>query len=213
LEEADDENQRLRRRRESRQRRETRQGRARARLDALSVGHQQRPYIANESSGSFYFFSPNVAVTTPLPQTPNTSDEAVREDRFWDDAKFAGNREGFEAYLDAYPKGRYASLARANLARLSSAAAVGAVTVPLPNANIARPAAVSGANASVPPVRWWRRRRRAEDGVDAIRHRRPRPCPASGGKPCHCDITFRRIQPRARRPIRTAGPRRQHAQW
>jgi len=110
-------------------------------LLAASVGHQQRPYIANESSGSFYFFSPNAAVTTPLSQTPNTSDEAVREDRFWDDAKFAGNREGFEAYLDAYPKGRYASLARANLARLSSAAiAVASVTTPAGSGPVARPA-------------------------------------------------------------------------
>lgn len=120
-------------------------------LLAASVGHQQRPYIANESSGSFYFFSPTAATTAPLPQTPTTSDEAVREDRFWDDAKFAGNREGFEAYLDAYPKGRYASLARANLARLSAAAAaVASVTSPSssgPTARLATPNAPTSAAA------------------------------------------------------------------
>ena len=37
--------------------------------------------------------------------------------------KAAGNREAFQAYLDSYPQGRYASLARANVARLSVAGA------------------------------------------------------------------------------------------
>ena len=44
-----------------------------------------------------------------------------REDAFWTDAKAAGNKEGFEGYLESYPKGRYVSLARANIARLSTA--------------------------------------------------------------------------------------------
>jgi formylglycine-generating enzyme required for sulfatase activity len=41
-----------------------------------------------------------------------------KEDKFWDDAKSAGNREAFEAYLTRYPKGNYVGLARANITRL-----------------------------------------------------------------------------------------------
>jgi basic membrane protein A len=41
-----------------------------------------------------------------------------REDKFWDDAKAAGNKEAFNAYLKIYPKGRFAELANANLLRL-----------------------------------------------------------------------------------------------
>jgi formylglycine-generating enzyme required for sulfatase activity len=46
---------------------------------------------------------------------------AQREDVFWADAKAAGNKEAFEAYLINYPTGRYANLAKANIARLSTA--------------------------------------------------------------------------------------------
>jgi len=45
-----------------------------------------------------------------------------REDKFWDDAKAAGNKEAFEAYLASYPNGAYAGLARANIKRFVEAA-------------------------------------------------------------------------------------------
>jgi len=45
-----------------------------------------------------------------------------KEDKFWDDAKSAGNREAFEAYLTRYPKGNYVGLARANIKRLDHSA-------------------------------------------------------------------------------------------
>ena len=44
------------------------------------------------------------------------------EEKFWEDAKTAGNKEAFEAYLENYPRGRYAGLARANITRLDGAA-------------------------------------------------------------------------------------------
>ena len=43
------------------------------------------------------------------------------DEKFWDGALAAGNKEGFQAYLNSYPKGRYAELARANLLRLNEA--------------------------------------------------------------------------------------------
>jgi hypothetical protein len=100
---------------------------------AASVGHKQRPALYNEVHGNFYFLGPS-PVVTPLPvQGPVVAsglDQAQREDRFWEDTKSAGNREGFEAYLELYPRGRYASLARANINRLTGNATAPARTVP-----------------------------------------------------------------------------------
>jgi hypothetical protein len=84
---------------------------------ARSVSHEQRPALYNEARGSFYFYAP--VASTGAPGGNTAMDEARREDRFWDDTKAAGNREGFEAYLGQYPQGRYASLARANINRLA----------------------------------------------------------------------------------------------
>jgi formylglycine-generating enzyme required for sulfatase activity len=88
---------------------------------AKTVNHDQRPAIYNEARGNFYFFGPTTVQVAPsVPVAPEMT-ASQREDAFWNDAKGTGNREAFEAYLDSYPKGRYASLARANVARLSVA--------------------------------------------------------------------------------------------
>ena len=88
---------------------------------ASTVGHKQRPALYNEVRGNFYFFGPTTVVVPPAaPAGSGRMDEAQREDRFWEDTKSAGNRDGFEAYLELYPRGRYASLARANISRLTS---------------------------------------------------------------------------------------------
>ena len=92
---------------------------------ARSVSHEQRPAMYNEARGNFYFFAPQVVTASGGASGSGAAavsapDSALREDRFWDDTKLAGNREGFEAYLQQYPAGRYASLARANINRLSA---------------------------------------------------------------------------------------------
>ena len=91
---------------------------------ARAANHEQRPSLVNDLRGNFYFFASPVAGTdnivrpSPVAVAPEMS-VAQREDAFWADAKSTGNKEAFEAYLGSYPKGRYASLARANIARLS----------------------------------------------------------------------------------------------
>ena len=50
----------------------------------------------------------------------NLNTEAQREDKYWDDAKAVGNKDAFDAYLNAYPKGRYVNLAKANLSQLKA---------------------------------------------------------------------------------------------
>ena len=92
---------------------------------AKSVGHVQTPAIYDQSVGTF-MFTPG-APPAPADNTVRPGPVAVApaltaaqlEEKFWDDAKAAGNRDAFEAYLGSYPKGRYVSLARANIARLS----------------------------------------------------------------------------------------------
>lgn len=85
---------------------------------ALSVNHNQRPLIVNDSSGDFYFAGPSAtALATPGTTSSGPANESVREDQFWQDSKAPDNVEGYEAYLGAYPSGRYAGLARANIAR------------------------------------------------------------------------------------------------
>ena len=111
---------------------------------ARTVSHEQRPAMYNEARGNFYFFGPNAA-GTPAAATGAAINEALREDRFWEDTKSAGNRDGFEAYLDQYPKGRYANLARANINRLIAAG--GAVT-----ANPASSAANAASSAAMPVI-------------------------------------------------------------
>ena len=113
---------------------------------ARTVSHEQRPAMYNEARGNFYFFGPNAA-GTPAAATGAAINEALREDRFWEDTKSAGNRDGFEAYLDQYPKGRYANLARANINRLIAAG--GAVT-----ANRASSAANVASSAAMPVIPW-----------------------------------------------------------
>jgi formylglycine-generating enzyme required for sulfatase activity len=84
---------------------------------AKSVSHEQRPAVYNEARGNFYFFGPTaVQVAPPVVAELTTSQ---REDGFWNDAKAAGNKEAYEAYLESYPTGRYVNLAKANIARLT----------------------------------------------------------------------------------------------
>ena len=125
---------------------------------AKSVGHVQTPAIYDQSVGTF-MFTPgappapvdNIVRPSPVVVAPALT-AAQLEEKFWDDAKAAGNRDAFEAYLGSYPTGRYVSLARANIARLSkdvqvvSAPPVVApvITPPVTKPVITTPARLSG---------------------------------------------------------------------
>lgn len=125
---------------------------------AQGVGREQVPALYDQSIGEFFFVAagsnantsnistPDAVIVNPIPALPAMSAEQ-REDKFWDDAKAAGNREAFEAYLNAYPRGRYASLATANIARLNTAATAGGqqqVSTTTTTAPIPAPPAQSG---------------------------------------------------------------------
>ncbi len=76
---------------------------------AATVNHMQRPAVYNESRGDFYFFGP------PKHKGLKNIDP---DSTFWEEAKFIGNIEAFDAYLKNFPNGKYVSLARAYASKL-----------------------------------------------------------------------------------------------
>lgn len=118
---------------------------------AAGINHKQQPARYNKAREDFYFVAGGAATTTiqALGQIGNAPlNEAQREDRFWEDTKSAGNRDGFEAYLDQYPGGRYARLAQANIARLGGTTT--AANTPAAGNRVATQTAQPLSNASVP---------------------------------------------------------------
>ena len=125
---------------------------------ARTVSHEQRPAIYNEARGNFYFLGPNTVQVqgqgTAIPEMTI----AQREDTFWADAQTAENREAFEAYLNSYPNGRYANLARANMARLLSTTTpptpAQIAVVPLSASASATSSFQGSSNFNFSPTKW-----------------------------------------------------------
>lgn len=99
---------------------------------AKTVRHEQRPALYNETRGNFYFYGSTTVQVAPQSNAAPEMTQAQKEEKFWDDAKAAGNKEAYEAYLDSYPAGRYVSLAKANISRLTPPQAVAPPTVVAP---------------------------------------------------------------------------------
>ena len=93
---------------------------------ASRINHEQRPAIYNEARGSFYFVGPTTAQTQPSANGAAGSSRARTpeeiEDGFWDRIKDDRDSTGFQAYLNQYPKGRYATQAQLALSKLKTEA-------------------------------------------------------------------------------------------
>ena len=93
---------------------------------ASRINHEQRPAIYNEARGSFYFVGPTTAQTQPSANGAVGSSRARTpeeiEDGFWDRIKDDPYSTGFQAYLNQYPKGRYATQAQLALSKLKTEA-------------------------------------------------------------------------------------------
>ena len=100
---------------------------------ARTVSHDQRPAMYSEARGNFYFFGP----TTVRLQSPANSSATDPEYETWTAAGEANTVAAYQAYLDAFPKGKFAVAARIKLAALATPA----VTRPPP-----------GAASNVPPA-------------------------------------------------------------
>ena len=93
---------------------------------------KQEPWVEGSLRGDFYFNGKAVAQVMPQSIATPEMSAGQREDGFWNDAKAVGNKEAFEGYLESYPAGRYVSLAKANIARLTPPRPVASPTVVAP---------------------------------------------------------------------------------
>ena len=68
------------------------------------------------------------SVTPAVPASPPpftlNQDRLTQENRLWDSAEHANSREDYQAYLDSYPSGVYARMAKNRIARLGASNAV-----------------------------------------------------------------------------------------
>lgn len=116
-----------------------------------STGGRQEPFTYGSLPGQQIFLVPPERVA-PTPQASSTKELEV-ELKFWDSIKDSNSRQRLKAYLDAYPDGRFAALARAMMDELSAAPAAPAVPMPMPKPVNRRPA-----DAAPPPKKEPARR-------------------------------------------------------
>jgi formylglycine-generating enzyme required for sulfatase activity len=84
---------------------------------AKSVSHEQRPAVYNEARGNFYFFGPTTVQVAPAQQKPDAN---ALELALWDGVKNATTIAEVQAYLNRFPQGFFAELARARIVALGS---------------------------------------------------------------------------------------------
>ena len=89
---------------------------------AGTVKHEQRPALYNEARGNFYFFGPTTVQTAPGKPDPVDSGAQI-EQQAWTAAKSGNTAAGYSAYLEEYPKGRFAAAARVARAAVAAQAA------------------------------------------------------------------------------------------
>jgi TolB protein len=84
------------------------------REQAIKVGHAQNPALYDQSSDYFYL----------VPEFAGTqADRSAYEASFWESIVGNGREEDFRSYLEQFPNGRFASLARSRLQALPAQAA------------------------------------------------------------------------------------------
>jgi formylglycine-generating enzyme required for sulfatase activity len=91
-----------------------------ARKKCVGFGFKEKTVPHDECVKQFLQSSSSVksaVKTAPTALVPSSPTQ--REDKFWDEVVATGNSEAFDAYLESYPKGRYAGLARAKLSKLN----------------------------------------------------------------------------------------------
>ena len=89
-----------------------------------STNKKQSPYIEGVMFGDFYFL-PDSSVESAMPEPANVSSDSLIqvELAFWQSAEKLGTSEGYTNYLEKYPNGSFASLARQKIRSHSNAVA------------------------------------------------------------------------------------------
>ena len=109
---------------------EVRQMLTRVRAEVLqATGGEQVPWDHSSLTGDF-FFVPRGQAVAAHPQAPT----ADRELAFWESVKDSHDPADFQAYLDQYPGGTFAALARNRLAALQPQQQAAATPTPSPPA-------------------------------------------------------------------------------
>lgn len=139
---------------------------------ARATGDRQIPWESSSLTGDFYFRTAAAASPAPIPATPaagppaatstggagRSSDETTLELAFWDSIRNSRDAGDYAAYLEQYPSGRFAALARSRLRSLGSTPA-SAATPPqaalVPPAAAPGPAGGTGTVASADPPGQW----------------------------------------------------------
>lgn len=125
-----------------------------------SSGHRQVPWVGSTLSDSLSLGTLHNVEALPVPEAPTAGlsvgmrtrgvmpkDSAEQyELAFWESIKNSSYAKEYEAYLAAYPNGRFAGLARARLERLR-----GGAPKPAPAAEPAKPASARPAVPERPP--------------------------------------------------------------
>lgn len=130
---------------------------------SVAGGAEQTPEYSplrnsGHDSGDFVFARvKNAELTVKPPASPAAAfDPAAIELSFWESIKGSTDAEDFKAYLEAYPTGRFAPLARNNMRRLEAAKAAAPVmsNAPASNsaANTSTPAGTTGGSVTRPPA-------------------------------------------------------------
>ncbi len=128
---------------------------------AQTNGAQEPVLFGSLSSQDYYFLPPLAEVPAPVAvsaePTATITDSAVAlqvELAFWQAAEGSGRAEDYGLYLDSYPQGKFAPLARARLVRLLPEVTAQAPAVPAPGAGAPEPAAPvePAQSASAEPV-------------------------------------------------------------
>ena len=89
----------------------------RVRVDVLqSTGGKQKPEIVDNLNGDVFMTPTQVAARPPTQPSPLPGDGSNREMLFWQSIMNSTNRADFEAYLETYPGGSFAPIARNRIA-------------------------------------------------------------------------------------------------
>lgn len=86
----------------------------------------QIPWESSSLTGDFFFKAPqagSVPAAAVQPPSPASADPIVIELAYWDGVKDSRDQEAFKAYLEQYPEGRFAALAKVRMRELSASPA------------------------------------------------------------------------------------------
>jgi len=91
---------------------------------ARAVNHAQRPSLVSDLRGSFYFIGPDGSDSSDAGKpAPTKLKPSEIEAAAWETAKSANSKEGYSAFLEEFPKGRFSSAARVARATLPTLSA------------------------------------------------------------------------------------------